>query len=82
MKQIIYDVLFLEPTDAENDGRLAEAIAMADNVILPFTFGRVSNAGDVGPIYPIAQFARSAQAMGYVSADPDPDGCGHCGHGS
>ena len=74
VKQIIYDVLFLERTNEEDDGRLAASISQAGNVILPFTFGNISDEGEVGPVYPIKPLADAAQTMGHVSANPDPDG--------
>ena len=73
-KQIVYDVLFMEPTNPEDDARLAGAIERAGNVVLPHTFGVVSDAGDVGAQYPLPMFAERASALGHVSATADADG--------
>lgn len=72
-KQTIYDVLFVEPTTAESDIRLAQSIANAGNVVLPHSFGADAN-GEVTPLYPIADIAEHAQAIGHVGAEPDADG--------
>ncbi|WP_160604731.1 CHASE2 domain-containing protein [Pontixanthobacter aquaemixtae] len=73
-RQIIYDVLFLEPTDPEADRRFADSIERAGNVILPHTFGVTSDSGDIGPVYPLAELVGGARGVGHVSTEPDPDG--------
>lgn len=72
-RQIIYDVLFIEPTTSEADARLAQSIADAGNVVLPHSFGP-DDSGQVVPLYPLADIAGHAQALGHVGAEPDADG--------
>ncbi len=72
---IAFDILFLEPLSEEGDRQLAEAIAQAGNVVLPFTFGAAPGTlADSQPILPYAPFAAGAAGTGHVAVFPDSDG--------
>ncbi|MGC9964200.1 MAG: adenylate/guanylate cyclase domain-containing protein [Syntrophobacteraceae bacterium] len=73
---VLFDVLFTEPSDPENDAALASSMKRAGNVVLAETcdytndrlFSRVIN------IRPLKLFADSARATGLAMIEPDPDG--------
>ncbi|HYA41210.1 MAG TPA: adenylate/guanylate cyclase domain-containing protein [Syntrophobacteraceae bacterium] len=73
---VIFDVLFTEPTDPENDAALASAIQRAGNVLLAETcdytderlFTRVID------IRPIGLFENAAKGTGMAMIKPDSDG--------
>jgi adenylate cyclase len=73
---VLFDVLFTEPSDPENDAALASSMKRAGNVVLAETcdytndrlFSRVIN------IRPLKLFADSAKATGLAMIEPDPDG--------
>ncbi|MGA2938363.1 MAG: adenylate/guanylate cyclase domain-containing protein [Syntrophobacteraceae bacterium] len=73
---IVFDILFAEPSDPENDAALASAIRRAGNVLLAETcdytndrlFSRVIN------IRPLGLFADSARGTGLAMIEPDSDG--------
>ncbi len=71
-----YDVLFLEPAaDRADDAALADAIARAGNVILPYLIevpGTDGRASDV--LLPTRSLATSAAGLGHASLRPDRDG--------
>ncbi|WP_340589199.1 CHASE2 domain-containing protein [Erythrobacter alti] len=72
---VLFDVLFLEPSTAADDERLAEAIARHGDVILPHTFAPQPNsAAGIVPAFPIENLRRNAAATGHVVITPDPDG--------
>ncbi len=74
-KQILFDVLFLEPTQTEADDALASALKVTGSVVLPHTFGAAVNAeSGAVPLFPIPEFAANAAAIGHVGAQPDQDG--------
>ncbi len=72
---VLYDVLFLEPSAAEQDAALAAALARHGQVVLPMTFAPRPNAvsGTVATL-PISEFAEGAAALGHVALTPDADG--------
>ena len=73
---ILFDILFTEPSDPENDAALASSIKRAGNVVLAETrdytndrlFSRVIN------IRPLSLFSDAARATGLAMVEPDPDG--------
>lgn len=74
-RQIIYDVLFVEQTDAASDAALAASIAEAGTVILPHSFIAEPNS-ESGIIaeQPLPMLADAARGLGHVAATPDTDG--------
>lgn len=72
---VLYDVLFLEPSQAAEDAALAAAIARHGKVVLPMTFAPRPDAvsGSVAAL-PIGAFSQSARGLGHVAIAPDPDG--------
>ena len=74
-KLVIIDVLFLEPTDPEQDAALADAIRANGKVILPHTFGpRPNTQFEQDPLLPLPQLASAARAVGHVAVETDDDG--------
>ncbi|AUX68263.1 hypothetical protein CHX26_00905 [Porphyrobacter sp. HT-58-2] len=74
-KVVLFDVLFLEAGDPQDDAQLAEAIARHGKVVLPFGFAQKLNQSDgVEPAYPLPEMRKAAAAMGHVEAAPDEDG--------
>lgn len=74
-KQVLYDVLLVEPGDPEDDAALAEAIARHGHVVLPFSFRPTPNKADgIEPEYPLPALADAADALGHVDITPDNDG--------
>ena len=72
---VLYDVLFLEPTQPEEDAALGNAVSRHGNVILPFTFLRRINTQDgIVPAYPIDSIAHGVAGLGHVTITPDADG--------
>ncbi|KWV90934.1 CHASE2 domain-containing protein [Erythrobacter sp. YT30] len=72
---IIFDVLFVDPSDPASDAQLAEAIDSAGNVVLPHSIIRAPNTEDaIEPLMPLPQFAEGALDVGHVFVAPDPDG--------
>lgn len=72
---IALDVLFLEQSNAEADARLAQSIADAGNVVLPYTFFTAQDGSeDRLAAMPIPQLAGAAAGLGHVSIDADQDG--------
>lgn len=74
-KLIMMDILFVDPTEADQDDALMQAMAQADNVILPHSFGRLPNTEeDLAPVRPWSAFEQAAVGTGHVNAQPDRDG--------
>jgi CHASE2 domain-containing sensor protein/signal transduction histidine kinase len=74
-KQVLYDVLLVEPGDPQDDAALADAISRHGNVVLPFGFLPTPNKADgIEPEYPLPALADAAAAMGHVDVTPDNDG--------
>ena len=74
-RQILYDVLFVEESDAADDARLAAAIARHGNVTLPFGVAPALNmAQGIEPELPLPALADAAASLGHVEAQPDLDG--------
>lgn len=72
---IVFDVLFVDPSNPASDARLAQAIDSAGNVILPHSITRVPNTQDgVEPLMPMPQFEAAALDVGHVFVAPDTDG--------
>ena len=74
-KLVIFDVLFLEPTEPEADEAFAQALAANGKVILPHTFGpRPNTEFGQDPVLPIPALRDAAVAVGHVAVETDPDG--------
>ncbi|GAA4642942.1 CHASE2 domain-containing protein [Pontixanthobacter gangjinensis] len=74
-QSILFDVLFLEPTEAKADTALANAIRDSGKVILPHTFAAQENSeNNVAVAYPLEILRAPALAVGHVYTEPDQDG--------
>lgn len=74
-RQVLYDVLLIEPGDPQDDAALAEAMSRHGNVVLPFSFVPMLNTADgIEPEYPLPALAASAAALGHADVTPDDDG--------
>lgn len=74
-KQVLFDVLLVEPGAPEDDAALAEAISRHGNVVLPFSFLPTPNKADgIEPEYPLPALADAAAELGHVDVTPDNDG--------
>lgn len=74
-KQVLFDVLLVEPGDPQDDAALAEAMSRHGNVVLPFSFVPTINRADgIEPEYPLPAFAAAAAGLGHVDIIPDDDG--------
>jgi CHASE2 domain-containing sensor protein/signal transduction histidine kinase len=74
-KQILYDVLLIEPGEPQDDTALAEAMSRHGNVVLPFSFLPIPNKAEgIAPEYPLPALADAAAALGHVEVTPDDDG--------
>ncbi|MFC4254784.1 CHASE2 domain-containing protein [Altererythrobacter xixiisoli] len=74
-KVIVPDILFLEPGIVAEDLALAQAVAKAGNVVLPFTFGPEENTLDGRvPIMPLPALQSAARELGHVELQFDGDG--------
>ncbi len=75
-KLIVFDVIFAEPSDLEDDQLFAEAIRAAGNVILASTV-EVSETSRISQqilVQPCAAFRRAAKGTGLTLVTPDGDG--------
>ncbi len=77
-KVVGFDIGFFEPSDAETDHRLAQAVEDAGNVVMPIEYlsfrteqGRVHGKEKLTPLEPIAE---AAESLGYINVVTDPDG--------
>ncbi len=73
-KAIGYDVLFAEPSRAEDDALLARAVAKAGNLVLPSYYDEGKNGRLLEPVMPIPQLLSAARSVGYVNVTFDSDG--------
>jgi CHASE2 domain-containing sensor protein/signal transduction histidine kinase len=74
-KIVLYDVLFVEPGDPQDDAALAQAIARHGKVVLAHNFtAKLNQADGIEPVYPLPALADAAAAMGHVETVPDTDG--------
>lgn len=74
-KVVLYDVLFVEPGDPQDDAALAQAVARHGKVVLAHNFAATLNQAEgIEPVYPLPALARAAAAMGHVETVPDTDG--------
>ncbi|MEP3422473.1 MAG: CHASE2 domain-containing protein [Erythrobacter sp.] len=74
-RAIVFDVLFVENSDLQEDAALEGALARAGNVVLPHTFStRPNTDAGVDPLYPLPAFVDATAGIGHVEAAPDPDG--------
>lgn len=74
-RAVVLDILFTEPSDAEADAALADALARSGRVALPHGLAPAENRTsgfDAVPILP--GIAAKAPATGHVALDPDSDG--------
>ena len=72
---VLFDVLFLDPGDADGDAAFAQAMAAHGEVFLPMTFAPAPNAvaGTVAEL-PIPSLTEAAAGIGHVAITPDADG--------
>lgn len=74
-RTISYDVLFVEPSDADDDKKLADAVASSGRVLLPFQYQIPgSNGRDIDKFLPIEPLPSVAAGTGHVGLQFDPDG--------
>lgn len=72
---VVFDILFLDATDAEADTALADSIARSGSVFLPHTFTRRLNAvSGVDPLMPLPQLTAASAGVGHAVVEPDGDG--------
>ncbi len=73
---IVFDVIFAEPTDAEDDGLFAQAIREAGNVILAQTLEVTEDPHFSRRILvqPLEDFRRAAKGVALTMVTPDADG--------
>lgn len=76
---IVFDVLFAEPSNAEDDRLLAEAIHQAGNVILGSTLeiSESAQASRMILVEPLPLFRQAALGLGLTLVTPDVDGIVH-----
>ncbi len=74
-RDIIFDVVFAEPSEPESDGYFAEAISMADNVILASDLTAVDDGFMSGVIEtrPFIDFEEAGARVGLAGVDQDND---------
>jgi adenylate cyclase len=72
----VFDILFAEASDPENDAALASALKRAGNVLLAETIDYTNDNlySRSIRIRPLAPFANSARATGLAMIEPDSDG--------
>ena len=73
---IVFDVIFAEPSNPEDDQIFAEAIREAGNVILASTIQESENSHvqQLIKVQPCEPFRRAALGVGLTLVTPDPDG--------
>lgn len=73
---IVFDVVFADPTDSEDDRLLAEALKQAGNVILGQTVSVTQDPHFARRILvqPLPALRRAARGLGLMMLTPDPDG--------
>ena len=72
---IVYDVLFIEPSNPTSDAALASSIASAGNVVLAHSFGPSPNSDNgLTQVMPLASLKDAAKSVGHVAVEPDQDG--------
>ncbi|MFA5935587.1 MAG: adenylate/guanylate cyclase domain-containing protein [Patescibacteria group bacterium] len=79
VRSIGYDVNFPEPSDTENDTKLADAIGKAGNVVLPIELalrsGRDALIFDpAASVQPIPLIREATRSLGHTNTPPDVDG--------
>lgn len=74
-RDIIFDVVFAEPSEPESDGYFADAITMADNVILASDLTAVDDGFMSGVIEtrPFVDFEEAGARVGLAGVDQDND---------
>ena len=74
-KDIIFDVVFAEPSEPESDGYFADAITMAENVILASDLTAVDDGFITGIIEtrPYIDFEEAGARVGLAGVDQDND---------
>lgn len=81
-KAIVFDILFSEPQDEQDDLALEEAIRQSEVVYLPLLFDLkeqdaaylYKSGGVLSVIEPLPQFSKYAMDEGHINAIPDIDG--------
>ena len=73
---VVFDVLFTEPSDPENDAALASAIKRASNILLAETIDYTNDSlfSRTIRLRPLGPFADSARGTGLAMITPDNDG--------
>ncbi len=74
-RSVLLDVLYTEPGAPQSDQALAQAMARAGNVALPYSLTPAEGRSDgFDPVLPIPGLAAQAVATGHVAISPDADG--------
>jgi len=74
-KSVLLDVLYTEPGSPQSDQALAQAMARARNVALPFGLTPAEGrTGGFDTVPPIPDLAAQTVATGHVAITPDADG--------
>jgi adenylate cyclase len=73
---ILFDILFVEPSDPENDAALASSIRRAGNVVLAETYDYTNDRlfSRVIELRPLKLFSEPTRAIGLAMIVPDTDG--------
>jgi adenylate cyclase len=71
---VIFDIIFAEPSDPDNDAAFASSIKRAGNVVLAETIDYTNDRFFSRVISIRSLFADSAKATGLAMIEPDPDG--------
>ena len=74
-KAILLDILLSEPSDADEDSALSDAMKLGAPVYVPMHFAVPgSNGRDYDVVKPIAPITRAAAGIGHVNVEFDSDG--------
>lgn len=74
-KAVGLDVIYSEPSDANEDAKLAEAIKRNNKIILPAQLVEKNDEGiSIVWLRPLHEFEKNARAIGHAHISPDVDG--------
>ncbi|WP_073526338.1 CHASE2 domain-containing protein [Pseudomonas fluorescens] len=69
---ILFDVIFSEPGDNNDDQRLADAVCKAGNVLLPIAGD--SSVSPKAQVTPLSPLLKCAKGVGHINVEADNDG--------